>query len=91
MREYQERVIMAQREVSDKLTHAQWQALLNVVTYLECDELQDWAACGCQDHHIWLSVRELQDLLKSAGKLPNIANFYEDSEGNFASDGHGDD
>jgi hypothetical protein len=89
--DYEERELGRQREVSGKLTEVQWLAMQNVVTYL-ADELDDWIAAGQPDAHIWPSVRELQDLLKKAGKIPNIANFYAAPDGSgFLSDGHGDD
>jgi hypothetical protein len=63
-----------------------------VVEYLAHDELHNWAESGRPDDHIWVSVRELQDLLKAAGRIPNIANFYADPDGEgLLSDGRGDD
>ena len=73
------------------ITEAHWQAMQRVVEYLERDEIRNWVEAGQPDKHIWLSVRELQDLLKQAGKIPNIANFWETADGDLVSDGHGDD
>jgi hypothetical protein len=92
LQQYEQREGARQRMVSRKLTDTQWQAIQRVVEYLEHDELRHWAETGQPDGHIWLSVRELQDLLKEAGKIPNIANFYPTPDGDgFLSDGHGDD
>lgn len=91
VQEYQERELARQREVSDKLTEAQWHAMQQVVEYLAHDELNDWIAAEQPGDHIWLSVRELQDLLKAAGRIPNAANFAIAPDGSVQSDGHGDD
>jgi ABC-type Zn uptake system ZnuABC Zn-binding protein ZnuA len=69
-----------------KLSEAQWQALEKVVEYLAHDEHHHWVECDQPDDHIWLSVRKLADMLKAAGRIPNVANFY-----GFTSDGDGDD
>jgi hypothetical protein len=92
LQECEERILAAQRKVANKLTEAQWHAMQQVVEYLAHDELHNWAERGRPNDHIWVSVRELQDLLKAAGRIPNIANFYADPDGEgLLSDGHGDD
>jgi hypothetical protein len=78
--------------VTAGLAEKQWQAMERVVEYLERDELRSFEECGRPDDHIWLSVRELQDMLKAAGRIPNIANFSPAADGSgWLSDGHGDD
>ena len=49
------------------MNERQWIALENVVSYLlDAGEEHSWEETGRPDDHIWLSVRELNDMLTAA-------------------------